>query len=289
MKIINSKWYLNSNLGRLLIIIVLFLQITGCGQKKAENSDVSEIAADTLAMVNNTPITQQHVEVSIEKNFSQIDLLMANPDIERKVLESLVASAALAELSKQQISIDKLEKIKIQTQLYQEELLLRAYLEEYSSPQPVLEKTVLNYYNANLALFGQETLYVVSWLKIDENISANELTDFLKMLPENWNKYASKNRSSPFVTISEQSLSLNTLSNPLANALKNTQVGSVSIPVSEKGYTHRFFLKSNKINPAKELVEVSSQIRKRLAATQIRKELKQLTEKALSEANVKYF
>lgn len=281
---------LRSNLKEIIIpvfsMFAVVVIVTGCDKKTVKQEQVvtSEEGAP-IAVVNGESIHQRHIDVSMTKNFTQVEQLVMNDAVQEKILQSLVASRALADMASKHLEADVKANINIQTQLYREELLLRAYLEAFTSSEPVSDKQVLDYYQKNLALFGQVDLYRAKWLLVDENIPAKDLPNVLKSHHRDWASLAKER----YIEFSEQNLALDTLSPALAIVLKQTKVGEVSNAVSENGQTHLFFLQEAIVQPAKPLVQVSSDIRKKLAGGKIRKQLKALTEKALSESAVTYF
>jgi hypothetical protein len=72
----------------------------------------------------------------------------------------------------------------------------------------------------------------------------------------------------------------------LERAVKNTKVGETSDIVLIKGVPHAVRITSVTKLPAKPLSEVSAQIRKKLAALQLKKSVKAASEAAISEAKV---
>jgi hypothetical protein len=72
----------------------------------------------------------------------------------------------------------------------------------------------------------------------------------------------------------------------LERAVKNTKVGETSDMVLIKGVPHAVRVTSVTTLPAKPLSAVSAQIRKKLAALQLKKSVKAASEAAISEAKV---
>lgn len=285
---------------RYALVLIAAITVSACdsGTPKVGAHDASggtgAPVSPVLAEVNGSPITEADVELTLERTFSDVERLNANAGLRQKVLESLVASRAMSQQAESGLAPEEVDRIHRMARAYQEELLVKAYLQEHTEPQPVTTAQVQAYYKKHREQFGAEPLLDFELLKAPVNLSDAERARVLGAVTDikaatSWNQkrsewqsryglhYQALNRSSPGL-----------LEAPLADALGQLSEGETSNVLYLDGQIHLLRLSRVRQSPPKPLSEVSAEIRRALAPLHLREAVKSVSEKALAESEIRY-
>ena len=92
--------------------MALAVLLVGCkDDSKQALSDVPVEPSATLVTVDKTPITRAQLELTIERTLGESAPLFANEEVERKILESLVSSRAMALLAERELDASEREQL----------------------------------------------------------------------------------------------------------------------------------------------------------------------------------
>lgn len=271
--------------------LVSCLLLTACEPQK-ENVTIEveqELQSDVLATVNGDAITQDDIDFMIERTFSGSEQLFFNDEMQAKVLDSLIASKAMQQKMQATLSEDRLADIKNRTRAFAEELYVKEYLTEYATPEPVSSKMVQDYYQQYPEEFGGGESRVFEMLATTSKPSEDKRDAILaasRTLKSNSNWLAYSNNNDLDLVHKNATMQPGLFAQALERAIKTTEVGEASEIVFIKGVPHMVRVLSVKELPAQSLSRVSAQIRKKLAALQLKKAVKSASETAISEATV---
>ena len=163
--------------------LALAVLLAGCNDdsKQALNEVPVEPSA-TLVTVDKTPITRAQLELTIERTLGESAPLYANEEVERKILESLVSSRAMALLAERELDASEREQLDLKAQAYREELLVRNYLEKHANPEPVTNEQVADYYNRHQDEFGGGVEKSFEIIASDQDLEPAQRTELITLL-----------------------------------------------------------------------------------------------------------
>jgi len=283
---------------RLLGILILTTGLAGCDSTPEETTEaqlpVPEETSDVLAEVSGSPITAEDVSFTIDRTFSSAEKINADDRLQRKVLESLVASRAMRLLAEAQLSPQEQEEIRRKAEAYEEELFVQAYLKANAEPQPVTSAQVEAYYEENKHLFGAAPLRDFELLSaapdLNEDATKRLLTKVadIRSAPD-WASHQGEWQRQYGLTYRSVNASQAGLLDPsLEKVLSGLAQGETSDIVYLNGRPHLLRLQKVSSSPARPLSEVSSDIRKTLAPQQLREAVKEASEQARAQLDITY-
>lgn len=275
------------------IFLGSILLLSSCNRAEEKKHDVPIEHSAILAQVNNEVITDEDVQFFINKTFGSNSAAIRNQQIKKNILASLVASKAMKIAMQAELSPDKINQIKLKTQHYEEELFIKAYLEQYAIPEPVTSSMISNYYQEHLEQFGKVNVKTVEILQRKTKLNENERDAILTNLATinattNWQKYAENKGKYLSLTYVKTKFSPGLFDKEVAEVIETLNVDEHSkiIFVQEQLYIIRVI--AIQTLPAKPLASVSTSIRKKLAALQLKKAVKESTKKVLQQVSVVY-
>lgn len=286
---------LGKNITRIMLITML--TITACSEKdKAETTKAPVVdASEVVATVNGESITSTELELAIERTLGSNAGLFMTDELANKLLQSLVASKAIAQKSEALLSAEELIMLDLKAKAFKEELLVKAYLEQNVTPQPVSAEMVKKYYLDNPSKFGGGSIKQFEYIQVQIPVKedASKVVNALNKLSghSDWVESADEiktSQSSWTVSYKSASLNPNDLNEPLKALVSDTNVGEVA-PLGVNGLVYTLVkVVSEKPLALKPLAEVSAEIRKTLAPLQLKQAVKQISDNALKEAVVTY-
>ena len=265
------------------------------GEKKSQ--DESELdRVDMVAIVGDEVITQSELDFAIEniyKNFQTPESYPEKESIRKNVLESLVAAKAIKHQMLQ--DLDQVEKQNINRKIlaYADELYVKAYLQRHVNPQPVSTKMVKSYYDQNMEEFGGGDEILVEMLKMKTPPSEEQRDTFLGKIDQlrnekNWKSYSANTlgnlKLEYFRTIVRPELFVSAIH----DAIDATAEGETSNMVFVDGIPHIVRILSVTKQQPQSLADVSRNIRKKLAAIQLKASVKEASIQALENTKVQY-
>jgi hypothetical protein len=278
---------LNSMLIALLICSSAF--IVGCGEKETVTN--APVDVEVLATVNGEPITRADVEFSLKRTFSQLDLMSVDADLQNKVLESLVASRAMKQLAREELTPTELTRIENATKAYEEELYIKEYLQRHAVPEPVTTEMVEKYYRENAREFGAETLRDFELLKAPANLQDSQRDQLLSEVENiraatNWSSAAKSWGEKWGLQYQQARSKAGLLDKTLEQRLSVLSKNETSEVFYIDGSLHLVRVTNLTQTPPKALAEVSGEIRKRLAPLMLREAVKKVSEEARAKVEV---
>jgi len=271
------------------------LLLTGCeGDSRQALVSAPVEPSATLATVDDSIITRDQLELTIERTLGDSAPLFASAEVERKILESLVSSRAMALLAERELSPSERAQLDLKAQAYREELLVRHYLEAHATPEPITTEQVADYYNRHPDEFGggvERSFETISSSQVLEEPQRSELITLLSgpSVQENdWQTLvvAWRETGKP-LEYRQNRLKPEMLEQPLRGLVESTPVGGIA-PLLVDGQLVLVRVTAEQRLPARPLAEVSNAIREKLAPQALKQAVKSLSTQALQEVNVQY-
>jgi EpsD family peptidyl-prolyl cis-trans isomerase len=254
-----------------------------------------EKTVNVLAYVNKTEITEEQFQYAL-KRISGGAIMPENSEVNKKVLDSIISSRAMALLAGDSLSESERELIDIKVQAYREELLVKEYIDDNATPQAVSREMVEKYYTENPEEFGGESIknfeYITSVGRMDD--------DQRKLLLDEFSKLSSKKN----VDLNETVKYLKSLGFPVKYKMAELRLDLVEMPIQamltdvkpnqfapiydQPDHLVLLRVNSSRSIAAKPLAEVTADIRKKLAPIQLKKSIVGLVEKAKELVEITY-
>lgn len=275
--------------------LALAVLLAGCkDDSKQALSDVPVEPSATLVTVDKTPITRAQLELTTERTLGESAPLFANEEVERKILESLVSSRAMALLAERELDASEREQLDLKAQAYREELLVRHYLEAHANPEPVTAEQVADYYSRHQDEFGGGVEKSFEIIASDQELEPSQRTELITLLSssqvqgKDWQKLVADWRQAGKPLQYRQSrLKLELLEQPLRSLVEPSAAGSIA-PLYVDGQLMLVRVTAEQQLPAKPLAEVSGTIREKLAPQALKQVVKSLSSEALKAVDVQY-
>lgn len=258
-------------------LFVLITAITGCSsdEQKIETQKVSNV----FAVVGGVEVSSDDLRTaslrSLKKKYSELP-----KELQERLLESVISTVAMSQSA--QAEAQHYERISIENSVaaYRDELWVKEYLKEHAVPQPVSNKQIEEYYTSHPESFGGGEIveYTHIRCRYSENTKVKNCTQLLaENNVESWLENA-KNHTD----ISVVNATLNTL----VEVNNIDQLILTTVEQEFSGFTNTaselnrvFIIKKRKLTP-KPLVAVQKEIRERLAPLQLKKAIKEASERA---------
>ncbi len=275
--------------------VVMTLCLFACtdSNKITGTDQVEKDSSVKRATVNQSVITDDELNLAIHRTLGKNAALYMTDELEQKLLQSLIASRAIAQKSESEMSVDEKNELRLKTAAFREELLVKQYLGRHVTPQPVSTEMVKKYYLGNQERFGGGTIKSFEYVQVilNEGADAALAVQPLNVLSKqkNWQSAAidlKEKQSDWSVTYKTASLKSKLIQEPIKSMLINLNVGEVA-PLKFEGNSYTLLkLKAEKALAVKPLSEVSAEIRKLLAPIQIKKAVKLISDKAIADAEI---
>jgi len=247
-----------------------------------------------LARVDGEPITRYDVEQTIQSTLGQVSAARLDEQGRRKVLDSLVASRAIARVQKAEMTPEDLAALDKKVGAYREQLLVKQYLAEHAAPQPVTGDMVRDYYEAHPEHFGARTIRSYEMLAGKRRLTTPERDDLIYALQG----AAEKNDWQPWVqTLQRQGYPIGyrqgqvdekLLHPQLRELMSSIQKGETSRLIFVDGRAYIVRIVDEKQIAPRPLNDVSGEIRKALVPVQLKKAVKQASDQVLQTTEVIY-
>ncbi len=281
-----------------LVLAVSLILMAACSSKSDDESvNISEQAAESssvsLVNVNNTDITDAEFSLAVQRTLGKNAALYMNEELEKKLLESLITSRAIAQKSESEMDKDDLVLLELKTKAYREELLVKSYLERHITPQPVTTEMVKKYYLENSEAFGGGVVKHFEYVQLvlpkgeDSSLAVAPITQIINS--NDWQKASrllEKQRPDWQLSYKKASLKAELIKEPLNSLVSKVAVGEVAPLKFEDGVYTLLRLNDEKVLPVKPLAEVSADIRKTLAPIQLKKSVRQISDAAIKQAKI---
>jgi hypothetical protein len=247
-----------------------------------------------LARVAGDPITRYDLEQTIRSTLGASSAGRLDEAGRQKVLESLVASRAIAQSQEADLSAEDQAILAKKLRAYREQLLVKQYLARQAAPQPVTGEMVRKYYQAHPERFGARTIRTYEMLAGRKKLNAKErdaLMQVLKSAAENkdWQQWAKNLQDQGYPIDYRRGRAAEKVLHPrlqqLMQPLKKGQASQLTF-IEGTAYTVRI-LEEKQIGP-RPLNQVSAEIRKALVPVQLKKSVKLASRQVLAKSEVVY-
>lgn len=247
-----------------------------------------------LARVAGEPITRYELEQTIRATLGETSAGRLDEAGRQKVLQSLVASRAIARVQEAEMTPQEIAEIDKKTRAYREQLLVKRYLAQHAAPQPVTGEMVREYYQAHPERFGSRYLRKYEMISGQPNLKSAERDNLITVLGRatetaDWQNWVAELKEKGYpMSYREGMMTDNVLHPRLENLMKDLKTGETSNLVFIKGVPYVVRIVEEKQIPPQPLDKVSEQIRRALVPVQLKKAVKQASEQVLAKSEVVY-
>lgn len=270
--------------------VIAGMLLAACGDQQSRQSEAQPEAGPPeqgWATVNGSVLTDDEFDAAVSRFFGDqpVDARALN-----NLRESLITSRALSQQAERTLDDSTRLSIELAVRAYREERLIAAYLDQTSSPEPVSAADVQRYYDTHLEDFGAKTVKRLELLRVGYGGGAQgvAVTDAVQWLNEagesDWSGWLNAHEGMPVerlrVTANDQ------LPARLRAAIAPLAVGQVSGVIVEGDAAYRMKVLAVDDIPPKPLSEVSGDIRRRLAAAQLKRAISALSDDVLANSHI---
>lgn len=293
-----------------LAIAILLLTLAACTTDDKDDNNAVESQAnstpilgvlngeeDLLATVNGSPIGRDDLAVYTSRTIGSSYAGLTDNKIEERILQSLVASRAIAQAQLKLMANDDINLLEKRVAQFREELLVKRYLLDNADPHSISDAEIKHYYEQNIAEFNgqQEHRYeLLTVPKLDYKKAPKAAMDLLShaKTESEWAAYVLSDEVTQNAGPKLQHNILNTIGSDnlsqVETAVTALAVGKMSRIILENGSPYIVRLLDIKQKPAKTLVQARAEISKRLLPASIKKSVKSISEQVLAESTVIY-
>ena len=276
------------------VFVPVLLLAVSCSKQEPVGDEGKENKATVIAVVNGEDITEKQLALAAARSRGSVDKLWMDEAYREKMLESLVRSRVIAQRSKTTLTEDDIDDIAGHVAAYKEELLVKRYLKKHVTAEPVSNEMIMSFYKKYPEKFGQKTRKKFRLMSASSVASGPKRNKLIKQFSElefsdSWEKSAGE-MGGDGVTVRFKELNVyeEAMGENIRAILQSTAVGEISKLHFDGGGLVRIHVVSEEITPAKNLSEVSQQIRKMLAPIKVKEALQRLSDRLLKESKIQY-
>ena len=274
-------------------ILLLLASLVACSDSSDDQVPQARNAIQdaVLATVNGDTITQNDVDFLLARTFSNAAQFSTDEVLQAKILKSLVAAKAMQQAMQKVLSVDAQTALANKVKAYQEELYVKEYLLKHATPEPVSTLMVKNYYQNHLQEFGGIQQRKFEMLKASRKPSEQQRDALLAQISsikrnQDWATFASTSKLK--LSYQTSTMQPGLLEKPLEDELLRLAKGQSSDVVLFKGIPHVVRVIEITQLTARPLSAVSADIRKKLATFKLKKAVKEASDAAINQAEVRY-
>ena len=291
-----------------VLILFLFVSLITCTEEKTPVEEPT-VPAETpapepafvlegddivLARVNGDAITRYDLDQSIRSTLGDYAAGRLDEARRQKVLESLVASRAIARVQAANQSVEEKAALDKKVQAYREQLLVKQYLAKHAPPTPVTQEMVREYYESHPERFGAKTIRTYDMIAGTRPLKSEERDALIRVLNEapqrkDWKIWTETLQGKGYPVAYQHGQVAERLLHPLLRqlmkSLKEGETSRISF-IEGKSYVVRI-VDEKKIAP-RPLQEVSAEIRKALVPVQLKNGVKKASAQVLATAEIVY-
>ena len=277
--------------------ILLSVFLAACGEKpEGEPQQKLVLPGDNivLARVNGSPITKYELEQAIRKTLGRRSANLLDDSGRQKVLESLVASRAIAQVQAADLLPEDQAALDKKVQAYREELLVMRYLAKHAPPQPVTKEMVREYYESHPERFGGKTIRTYEMIASKRTLKREERDALINVVSKpgekkDWKKWVKTLQKQGYpVAYRKGQVSEKLLQAQLRELMRPLKKGETSQLSFVKGIAYVVRIVDEKQIASRPLSEVSAQIRKSLVPVELKNAVKTASDQVLGKAEVVY-
>jgi hypothetical protein len=255
----------------------------GCGADEPE--------ARTLATVDGTPITEAELQLALEETLGP-KASEASSAARRKVLESLVATRAIALVARKELSAVDLAEIERKAESYRDDQLVRQYLDKHAPVPPVSDAMVEAYYREHLDQLGGHAVHSYELIASEHEAKGASRAALITALAKaeretDWRKVASDlTKAGHAVRYESGQLPAANVDQQVATVIEALESGQASKPffVGERVHLARLLGAHDK--SARPIAEVAPMIQRTLRSRLLQEAVKKAGDKAVQAAEI---
>ena len=289
------------------ILLLLSVSILSCTESKnmEEQTPPEPVKSKTrkvvlegddvvLARVAGEPITRYDLEQTIRSTLGPSTAARLDETVRKKVLESLVASRAIARAQEAELSAEDQAVLAKKLRAYREQLLVKQYLVRQATPQPVTGEMVREYYQAHPERFGAKIIRTYEMLAGRRKLNASERDALLQVLQtaaekKDWQQWVKNLQDQDYPIEYRRGRVAEKLLHPRLHQLMQSLIkGEASQLTFIEGTAYIVRIVAEKHMAPRPLNEVSAEIRKALVPVQLKKAVKLASQQVLETAEVVY-
>ncbi len=297
---------MSSKAGHLLLSLSL-LGLTACSKvdttetAKIEAAEQQQISLDTmrpgevgLASVNGSVIGSEDLSVYIARTIGSDYSAFTDANLEKNVLQSFIASRAIAQKSLQNMSDDERVMLEKHVAQFREELLVKRYLLENVTPDAISNEDIRAYYEQNIGEFSGEEERLYEFLTVSPEQYKADPAAAMALIASaktesDWAKLsAEKNKTSGISLLrNTQSFTGDGSGSAIEKAVLGLAPMKLSKVVFENGAPYIAKLLKVEKTPAKSFDEARAEISRKLLPARIKEAVKKVSAEVLATAEVK--
>lgn len=280
----------------LCIAVVLIFSLVGCGSGGKEQFATAKLPGDdkVLATVDASTISAYDLEQAIRASLGPAAAGMLDPKGRKSMLESLVAARAIAQAQQKNLSATDRAVLDKQLAAYREQLLVKMYLAQNTTSEPVSQKMVEDYYRQHPEQFGAKTVKQYEVISCPAALTDARRDALLAALQnadshKDWADWSENLKKKGLAVVYKSgNADPAILSADLRGQLEALKAGQpASLSFSGGLVSLARVTGERKIAP-RPLNEVSARIRKTLLPVKLKKAVKQASDQVLATAKVQY-
>ncbi len=276
-----------------MALLSISLLLAGCFHGEEKKGDDVVQQQTILVKVNEHIITEDNVDYVIEQTFTNNPLVSNNPDLRQKIIASLVASKAMKIVVEPSLSAAEIAAINLKTAHYQEELFVKAYLQQNAVPEPVTAAMIKEYYQNNLNKFGKAEVKTVEILQTKLKPTEKQRDEIINnhntiIATDDWQAYAKSTYKILGLSYLKTKVSPGLLAEALEKSIKQLKQDETTNIIFVQARPAIVRVTKVESIPAKPLSAVRHEIRQKLAALQLKKAVKNSSTQVLKQVDVEY-
>ena len=276
----------------LMLSSALLLSLSGCDPKAQQAQSEQRRQSPMVAQVNGEPITQDDVDFMLKRMLKGQVLAQADDVLRKKVLDSLISSRAMKIQMESSLSAEEKASIAQSAKAYEEELYVKEYLANHVVPEPVTLEMVQAYYDKYPEEFGGEVVQDFQMLVMNNTNNQQARDKFLAAIPEikatkEWGVAKKQWAQMDGVQYQEGRARPGLLDPALEQVISRLAAAETSDLVYANDQIYLVKVTNVTRMAPKPLIDVSADIRKKLAAQQLRSAVKKASEEVLKNVQVK--
>lgn len=288
-----------------LIVCASLLGLTACSKVETVETVTAEkqqISLDTvrpgelgLASVNGSVIGSEDLSVYIARTIGSDYSGFTDANLEKNVLQSFIASRAIAQKSLQSMSDDERVTLEKRVAQFREELLVKRYLLENVTPEAISNEDIRAYYDNNQDEFSGKKERLYEFLTVSPEQYTSDPAAAMALIASaktesDWAKLTAKGNQSDSVILLRNTQSF--VGGGSGSAIEKAVLGlaptKLSKVVFENGSPYIAKLLRIEKLPAKSFEEARTEISRRLLPAHIKETVKKISAEVLASAEVKF-
>ncbi|WP_435104207.1 peptidyl-prolyl cis-trans isomerase [Arhodomonas sp. AD133] len=278
--------------------LVMTAVLAGCGGGENDASGVADTraaaSAPVLAHVDGTDITAVDLELAVGRLLDGRSTNELDRSTREKVLRSLVRARVIANHQAARLGEADRAELERKVAAYREDLLMKRFLRDEVTAEPVTEEMMREYYDRHPERFGARTVRTYELLTTREEVlpaSRDEVLDRLKTLGRTGDWAAAADSISvggPALRYRQVALDDATVAPRLRKLLRSIEGDERSSITFIRGRPYIARVAAVENIPPQPLSEVRGQLRRALAPVRVKAALQEASAPLIEAADIEY-